>query len=605
MIVVNDNTNENGVVVTQLIEYDEESIQKAIRVFEKYKEKGVIRSEFSDDEWLLVNSLERVHLEFDFDEILYIRESKSRAMYTFQQFVNSVKSFVVLTMSDTTIEGMRNNLLALKKFIKNTKFFNPSFSEQRLKNIGDALYILVQVNFLEKFLNYIMFEGTSQYIDLLEEDLKVLREITVRKEKESTLNRRSLVDLQSIFLFDKLLNEFWSNESDINKKALYYPLFIWWKIANIIPIRVKEFLLTSYNCIIPKDNGLYEINLRRSLIKGGNSSKKITHTLDDFEEFSYPVSSEIVRLIDEYKELSKPYRKDNILLFCHNTYIHYASVGMLAGFKLSLRQRLENEDIKFKPEALRCTVHRFYKDIILKEKGMKLIGHEQIHKSKNGHLFHVVEGEKDDFEPLKPNEISIISLGDIRHFAMINMVLNDISPTLVRDIVRHKDINTSYHYFGNIDEVVKCLSYLKYKELCKYNPKDVIKEKQLNITANKIINAIELEDKKVIEMDNGYCSSVNFANGNLKDCIVVDGECEMCDYHTKTKCLTKEQRKARLDAFQKNVRKEGELLGELLASHKEGCMPSKELLQSKLRLQNAAAVYMQDVKKNGWCEDEG
>lgn len=601
MIVVSDNTNENGVVVTQLVEYDEESTQKAIIVFEKYKEKGIIRSEFLDNRWLLVNPLERLYLEFDFNEILYINESKSREMYTFKQFVDSVKTFVVLTMGDMTIENMRNSLAALKKFVKNTKFFNTSFSEKRLKDITE----IGQVSFLEKFLNYIMFEGTSEYIDLLNEDLIVIRKKIAKKAKQNALNRRSLVDLQSLFLFDRILNEFWLEEKDIDKKALYYPLIIWWKIANIIPIRVKEFLLTSYNCIIPKDNGLYEIKLRRSLIKGGKSTQKVTHTLEDLDELPYPIPSDIVMLIDEYKELSKRYRKDNTLLFCHNTYIHYTSVHMVASFKSSLINRVKHEDRKFTPEALRCTVHRFYKNIILKERGMSLKGHEQINHSKNGHIFKVVEEEKkDDFQPLKPNEIAIVELGDVRHFAMINMVLNDVSPTLIRDVVRHKDINTSYHYFGNIDEVVKCMSYIKYKELCKYNPEDIVKEKQLNITANKIINAMELQDNKLIEMDNGHCSSSNFANGDLKDCIVVDGDCEMCDYYTKTKCLSKEERKVRLDIFQRNVKKEGELLGELLNSHKEGCMPSKELLQSKLRLQNAAAIYMQDVKKNGWCEDE-
>ena len=50
------------------------------------------------------------------------------------------------------------------------------------------------------------------------------------------------------------------------RQELYFPLYLWWKITNIIPLRLVEFCIIPYDCIKESADGKNYIYLRRSCL---------------------------------------------------------------------------------------------------------------------------------------------------------------------------------------------------------------------------------------------------------------------------------------------------------------------------------------------------
>ncbi|MEG1142821.1 MAG: hypothetical protein RSE41_10345 [Clostridia bacterium] len=163
-------------------------------------------------------------------------------------------------------------------------------------------------------------------------------------------------------------------------------------------------------------------------------------------------------------------------------------------------------------------------------------------------------------------------------------------------MMTHKDVNTSFHYFRNTSELVKCISYMKYKEICKKEYDRVGKNKG-TITIERIFN--QLEYKQSVEIDNGRCVSKYFIAGKLNDCVSVDGDCENCDFFIQEKTIDKEAKKFKLKMIEYKIDKEAKLIAELLSSYKNTPKINKNLIQNTLKLQNSVKIYYDKSVKNG------
>ena len=89
---------DTGIRITESIEYDEEKIKKSKEEFKKLKDKEIIISgNFEDAEWIVTNEVYRNALNFEFDEILYNKESKKKkyvhlqTIYKQRKILRSVK----------------------------------------------------------------------------------------------------------------------------------------------------------------------------------------------------------------------------------------------------------------------------------------------------------------------------------------------------------------------------------------------------------------------------------------------------------------------------------------------------------------------------------
>lgn len=587
--------NDTGIRITESIEYKEEEIEKSRKKFKGLKDEGIIISgNFEDSKWILSNEIHTTTLNFEFDEILYNKEAKERNMYTYKQFVNSVKSYAVLNIQKKSIQTTRQYLHVLKKYAIATNYFNEKKSKNGLDALGPLEHFAGILHYIEGYLQYTNFDGTEYYISLLDElidEALALARITSGDNK-----RRSLSDFQSMMLFDRIIDDFWkrvNNNSNKELKELYFPLYLWWKITNIIPLRLTEFCVTPYDCIEESSDGKFYIYLRRTSLKGNKKGRRryVSYKLDeDYNIYKYVISKEIADSIKEYQEITKENRRDYNRLIC---YVSFVKRAYHYGDKLDSNSPLL--DRKFTRESLQHLRNRFLTRIVQNEYNYEILESDKFIEERT---VGIEDNETVivEFKPLKDSQISAFRLGDIRHYAMINLVLSDVSPILIRELVDHEDINTSFHYFGNTSELVKCMSYIKYKEICKKEYDRVGKNKD-NITIERILNQLEYSES--IEIDNGRCISKYFISGQLNDCIPNDGECENCDFFIQEKAIGKETQKLKLKIIESRIDKEAELIANLLSSYKNTPKINKDLIQNTLKLQNSIKLYCDESAKNG------
>lgn len=587
--------NDTGIRITESIEYKEEEIEKSRKKFKGLKDEGIIISgNFEDSKWILSNEIHTTTLNFEFDEILYNKEAKERNMYTYKQFVNSVKSYAVLNIQKKSIQTTRQYLHVLKKYAIATNYFNEKKSKNGLDALGPLEHFAGILHYIEGYLQYTNFDGTEYYISLLDELIDeglALARITSGDNK-----RRSLSDFQSMMLFDRIIDDFWkrvNNNSNKELKELYFPLYLWWKITNIIPLRLTEFCVTPYDCIEESSDGKFYIYLRRTSLKGNKKGRRryVSYKLDeDYNIYKYVISKEIADSIKEYQEITKENRRDYNRLIC---YVSFVKRAYHYGDKLDSNSPLL--DRKFTRESLQHLRNRFLTRIVQNEYNYEILESDKFIEERT---VGIEDNETVivEFKPLKDSQISAFRLGDIRHYAMINLVLSDVSPILIRELVDHEDINTSFHYFGNTSELVKCMSYIKYKEICKKEYDRVGKNKD-NITIERILNQLEYSES--IEIDNGRCISKYFISGQLNDCIPNDGECENCDFFIQEKAIGKETQKLKLKIIESRIDKEAELIANLLSSYKNTPKINKDLIQNTLKLQNSIKLYCDESAKNG------
>lgn len=587
--------SDTGIRITESIEYKEEEIERSRKKFKELKDEGIIIfGNFEDSKWILTNEIRKSTLNFEFDEILYNREAKERNMYTYKQFVNSVKSYAVLNIQKTCMSTTINFLHSLKRYAIATNYFN----EKKSKNGLDTLPLLERsagvLHYIEGYVQYVNFDGVEYYISLLDELID--EALALAKTISEDDNRRNLSDFQSIMLFDRIIDDFWkriNNNSNKKLKESYFPLYLWWKITNIIPLRLNEFCVTPYDCIEESSDGKLYISLRRTTLKGNRKKQRryISYKLDeDYKIYKYIISKEIADLIKEYQEITKECRIDYNRLIC---YVSFIKGALSFGDKLDSNSPLLGRN--FSRESLRSLRDRFLTEIVQNEYNYEILKSDKFIEERT---VGIEDNETVivEFKPLKDNQISTFRLGDIRHYAMINLVMSDVSPILIRELVDHEDINTSFHYFGNTSELVKCMSYIKYKEICKKEYDRIGKNKD-NITIERVLNQLKYSES--IEVDNGRCISKYFIAGQLNDCIPNDGECENCDFFIQEKATDKETQKLKLKIIESKIDKESELIANLLSSYKNTPKINKDLIQSTLKLQNSIKLYCDESLKNG------
>lgn len=587
--------NDTGIRITESIEYKEEEIEKSRKKFKGLKDEGIIISgNFEDSKWILTNEIYTTTLNFEFDEILYNKEAKQRNMYTYKQFVNSVKSYAVLNIQKKSMQTTRQYLHAFKKYAIATNYFNEKKSKNGLDALGPLEHFAGILHYIEGYVQYANFEGVEYYISLLDELLD--ESLALARTTSGDDKRRNLSDFQSMMLFDRIIDDFWkriNNNSNKELKELYFPLYLWWKITNIIPLRLTEFCVTPYDCIEESSDGKFYIYLRRTSLKGNKKGRRryVSYKLDeDYKIYKYVITKEIADLIKEYQEITKVNRTDYNRLICYITYIKRARpYGDTIDSNSSLLYR------NFSRESLLNLRDRFLTRIVQNEYNYEILESDKfIYERIVG-----IEGNETvivEFKPLKDNQISTFRLGDIRHYAMINLVMSDVSPILIRELVDHEDINTSFYYFGNTSELVKCISYIKYKEICKKEYDRIGKNKD-NITIERILNQLEYSES--IEVDSGRCTSKYFIAGQLNDCIPNDGECENCNFFIQEKAIDKETQKLKLKIIESRIDKEAELIANLLSSYKNTPKINKNLIQNTLKLQNSIKLYCDESVKNG------
>ncbi|EOP12920.1 hypothetical protein [Bacillus cereus] len=598
MLAVRRKITDSEVYVVDFIEFDMDSIERARDEFAKFKEKGIIlNSFFEDNAWVVTNQVNTFTLKFNFSEVGFRKQlaKQNREMGTYADFVDAFKIFIVFKLNEFVLVTIKDFIWFTKKVTQNTSFF----AHQKAKNWLTGLKAPMKQGpeLLIEFLEFYPLQDTEEFIEALQLDQVLLDENT---ESGKDMNRRKLAEFQSYFYFDKLLDQFWEFSASDNEKLYFYPLYLFWKISNVLPLRVTEFTLIPRECLDKDNEGNYVLTIRRSSLKGRKRNTSIQHNLeDDYTLHDYPISNNIAAMIMDYKWMTEQYGTSELLL----SWKAYHATTMLKhknSRSIHLITKMisaeNNLNKRINQNRLNRTLTTFYKEILQDRMNLRVLYKED---SRYNEDKPKVSSED---EPLNSKEIMKIQLGDTRHFALINMILNGVNPILVKDFAGHGSVNQSYHYFGHIDQFVKCISYDKFQEF----RKTVISDEEVSFNQEITLGNIQLQlnqkNQPFKDVDGGKCFSPKFLENDITDCIKqtttdIIGDCFNCDFFVSHNKEYKEVLNTRKADLEKKMNDDGNFLLKVIRNYKYTFKDEEVMTRTLLNIQQKANEYLKTEEK--------
>ncbi len=373
--------------------FDAKAMKKAKALFEEYRLNGIILNDsFGQNDWQFTNQLHSQAISFRFDELGYNKNAKPWIGCNYESFVDCAKTYVMFTMGSLTI-------LTIREIVHSFRML-ADMPEDRL-----AGAVSEHIPHMAAFLAALPGESIRRdsVVEALEE--KQLFSPT----RTGKARQRVLSELGTYFKFNDAMQDLWKSAKD-TEKLFWFPLYLWWTVTAILPLRTTEFLLTPRECLFV-ENGKSLITLRRTLLKGGG--RKLSYRIDkDYETVRYIIPDNMASEILWYQDATADMTPSVLsTLFVQEP--HYAHFS-----------KTPNSSLGYYTYAnLSTCLNRFQQDV------------------------------------MNVDDCSAIHLGDTRHLAMIGLILSGGSPLICKELAGHTDINVSSHYYSNISTYIESAVY--------------------------------------------------------------------------------------------------------------------------------------------------
>ncbi|EPS56244.1 TPA: hypothetical protein ACXDAY_002489 [Clostridium botulinum] len=407
------------------------------------------------------------------DEIWIIKYYNYNAYCRFNKvnyinFKDALKVFLIEELKnyyDTNYSVKNINLII--KIINLTEGFNIKYIKSiKLKFASNKVISKSAIsNACVKFLSFLNKAEYGVYLNFFKQYTKKVSNI------------RELPDYQSIIEFDYLLDKYFlDSKNKINK---YFPILLWWRITSVIPIRPIEFLTLEKNCCYKENDDYYIIINRRNKDKNNNQNKGKQQKLR--------LNNELYMLIKKYNEIvelnCKSIQNNRKYLLSYELYKDNLQ-------KPNLSLNLKSNKSFLEMRQLQKLLTDFYDKVIYAKYNMK---------------------------------IKRIKLGDTRHLAFCNLMLQGLDPITIAEIGFHKKLSTQIIYEKHLDTFIYSYTYILANKIKDIKIKSSLEEINNIINRDEIILRSKLfgDDKdKYIKIGNGYCMDYKFPLncGNI-DCI--------------------------------------------------------------------------------------
>ena len=499
---------------------DDNVITESKKQFGIMQKKGVIKNQsYSDMAWLITDEVDTCSIDFTIDEIAYENHCKEILNCSSKDLQVSMR-VLITSYIGADIKTLQKKVRAVRKLMDClSRKENFDTLTSHASELVDLLTLLPKESFQR-----------DNLLDDLEEMLEYNKNIVKFGKVQ-----RELAQYQSYFRFNEVLSKFWCIASD-DEKLLYFPIYLWWNLTSILPLRPLEFTLMPRSCLNDK-----LLTVRRAKQKGLRLSMQYSIE-KDYEKKSYKITSELAKEIKWYIEnTEQEYYSDISTLFSKKTQFRLLEIN------------LKDED-HYSYSNLRECLHCFYKNVVSKKYGFNIL-------------------RKGTYASLLENEIEAVTLGDTRHIAMISLIASGGNPVICKELAGHESMEISAHYYSNIKNFLDVLSFERYK---------------MGPQIESGIGLQTLDMSNLTETLKGYCISSEIKAGNFSDCVSAvsfDGkilDCESCKHHVPSKTSNKEE---------KELRAAYDLLKYSVEQVRRGIGLEESISSSLLKFQAAAAKY--------------
>jgi len=499
-------------------EIDDDTLLHAKEIFKDYHSRGVIVNEnFDDNVWIVTNQLKKTTFPFHPNELAFKSRAQKWLGCSYHGFVDGLKAYAVFYLGSIELTGIREIV-------------------RKLARLAETPYddLPVETHIIE-FLKLLPGgETKDQVIEDLEERAMFSHQRYVNGKQ------RVLADFDNYFKFNNALEDYWGQADDFHK-LFYFPMYFWWVLTAILPLRPTEFLLTPRNCV-ERQNGENILTIRRTVLKGGR--RKVFYNIaGDYRLMKYSIPDKMAAAIEWYQEATAdmpvPSLETLFVQIPHYSYFYRSAPA---------------HSVYYTYQNLSYCLRRFQDDV------MK------------------IESDEDR-----------INLGDTRHLAMISLIASGGSPVICRELAGHEDINISSHYYSNISRFVECATYEMYQR-----QKGGYVE-MLNHTLACV--------GKTIDVSGGRCDSAAYIAGGISDCISniglggEIGQCDRCPHFIDGKTgqhllfSNTGERKRQVD-------EDSRYLMRVLDMVRKGKGCDEDIQSALLKLQHSSSRYSQCLYKN-------
>lgn len=505
---------------------DEENLDRAREIFRYYQKLGVIQSgSFDGDKWELYDERKHVCLGFGFSEQMFRENAEEWICCTPDCLKQAAKAYLMFQMGSLSLQTLREISKAFCR-IGESGFSQASGTRNCPNHVSGLLQII---------------PGYSPERDAV---IEILEEAASRTFSNKS-SRRELSDFQSYFRFHDALNGFWAGAAE-HEKLFFFPVFLWWNLTAVLPLRPTEFLLMPRDCLKQTDKGC-SVVVRRTKLKGGVS--KLTYSIDgDFVKMAYPVDMQMASEIRWYLEKTADMRPSPTgALIRREACSHYKRWDKRASVETAYGYANLNGALKI-----------FYQEVL---------------------------GGRDD--------ISMIHLGDTRHIAMMNLIISGGSPVVCMELAGHGDIDVSSNYYANMASLVECATY----EMHRRNSKG-------SMAAVQGSPAYSLEPVKALtRIEGGWCGSAARKEMKVDDCILSVsplgeiGDCRSCRF------FRPDVQGIHLDFYdpvrgKDKVNADSWFLMKMVEAVRQGIGLKEDIKTALIRLQHSCSHYRQCLLKN-------
>ena len=355
-----------------------EEIARAERTFAEYQNRGVIsEGAFQDDVWSLTDEVRTRRLHFHIEPEEYRKGAGSWAGCSRKEFTLCLKAYAAFGLGKRVLAQIYETVRELKLLAGMD--LESAFCVKNPRLALDFLSLL---------------PGESAGRDMVMEHLEERPLVSAWKAR----SQRRLDDFRNYLQFDRKLREYWAN-ADKESRRRYFPVYLWWNLTAVLPLRPTEFLLTPADALA-KVNGKYVLSVRRTLMKK-KGKRKVSYRIEsDYEINRYEIPDALGAEIERYQ----PLNGESDTLFPSNQ---------------RNRKRLSYVQLK-------ALLYQFLA--------------EELHE-----------------------DCVSIRLGDTRHLAMINLMLSGGSPTVCKALAGHEDIAVSAHYYSNLSSIIESSVYERFR----------------------------------------------------------------------------------------------------------------------------------------------
>lgn len=450
---------------------------KARSRFFAFRDKGIFYDcAFDDDMWFTTDEVSRIGLDFSFPDERFGDFGKTCGI-TAARFRCLLKTFVVCVMGEISLLGLQGIVRGVKRIA--------------LASYDDRADAVAKtdpgcMNQIHEFFSLLPSEGHEKAMD----DLVGLFDDEEDDRGGGAGDQRQLADFDSYFKFNDILKDFWASSRDEEEKLFFFPVWLWWNVSAILPLRPREFILTPRSCLLKTESG-YSLTVRRNNIKG--SGKKKSYKIgEDYRTCHYTIPEGLAKEIIWYQEETARYMSTDIdTLLVADT--HYSKWGHCRPYTSRY----------FTYTNMRTCLRYFYEQIIHERYGYSIC-YDRMERAGS-----------------EEKRIGYLHLGDTRHLALINMIFEGATPMVAMVLAGHDNPEMSSWYFSNITRLIECRTYRQYKKM-------ISAKQEYRLSGPRPV----FHEKEFVMLEKGgRCYSPNALKGDYSDCLNALGPAGEIGFH--------------------------------------------------------------------------